>query len=130
MKYFYVMLFLLVFVCCDKEEVLYINSLKDSGYTEITCKDIDEYENQDTRFTEFNKKLLDKKSFLIARCFDENSCLITMSINKDKVITYCGGGIAATNIAFAITITGFKDITVYDASLNEWAKDKRLPLEN
>ena len=50
--------------------------------------------------------------------------------NKDKVITYCGGGIAATNIAFAITIAGFKDITVYDASLNEWAKDKRLPLEN
>ncbi len=50
--------------------------------------------------------------------------------NKDKVITYCGGGIAATNIAFAITIAGFNDITVYDASLNEWAKDKRLPLEN
>ena len=86
MKYFYVMLFLLVFVSCDKEEVLDINSLKDSGYTEITCKDIDEYENQDTRFIEFNKKLLDKKSFLIARCFDENNCLITMSIDKDKVI--------------------------------------------
>ena len=50
--------------------------------------------------------------------------------NKDKVITYCGGGIAATNVAFAITITGFNNITVYDASLNEWAKDKRLPLGN
>ena len=49
--------------------------------------------------------------------------------NKDKVITYCGGGIAATNLAFAITMTGFKNITVYDASLNEWATDKRLPLE-
>ena len=48
---------------------------------------------------------------------------------KDKVITYCGGGIAATNLAFAITMTGFKNITVYDASLNEWAIDKRLPLE-
>ncbi len=86
MKYFYVMLFLLVFVCCDKEEVLDINSLKDSGYTEILCKDIDEYENQDTRFIEFNKKFLNKKSFLVARCFDENNCLITMSIDKDKVI--------------------------------------------
>ena len=50
--------------------------------------------------------------------------------NKDKVITYCGGGIAATNLAFAITMIGFKNITVYDASLNEWAKDNRLPLEN
>ena len=49
--------------------------------------------------------------------------------NKEKVITYCGGGIAATNIAFAITMTGFKNVTIYDASLNEWAKDNRLPLE-
>ena len=86
MKYFYIALFLLLFICCDKEEVLDINSLKGSGYTEVICKDIDEYENQDTRFIEFNKKLLNKKSFLVARCFDENSCLITMSINKDKIV--------------------------------------------
>ena len=49
--------------------------------------------------------------------------------NKEKVIAYCGAGIAATNLAFAITMTGFRNITVYDASLNEWAKDNRLPLE-
>lgn len=49
--------------------------------------------------------------------------------NKEKVIAYCGGGIATTNLAFAITLTGFKNITVYDASLNEWAKDNRLPFE-
>ena len=51
------------------------------------------------------------------------------SFNKEKVIAYCGAGIAATNLAFAITMTGFRNITVYDASLNEWAKDNRLPLE-
>ena len=45
------------------------------------------------------------------------------------MITYCGGGIAATNLAFAIKMTGFKNVTVYDASLNEWAKDEKLPLE-
>ena len=39
--------------------------------------------------------------------------------NKDKIITYCGGYIAATNTMFAITIAWFKYITVYDASLNE-----------
>ena len=86
MKFFYIGLFLLLFSCCNEEETLDINHLKDSGYTEITCKDIDEYENQDTRFIEFNKKLLNKKSFLIARCFNEDSCLVTMSIDKDKVI--------------------------------------------
>ena len=50
-------------------------------------------------------------------------------LNKKKVITYCGGGIAATNIAFALTVLGYKNISVYDASLNEWAKNKSLPLE-
>ena len=49
--------------------------------------------------------------------------------NKKKVITYCGGGIAATNLAFAITMAGYENISVYDASLNEWAKDESLPLE-
>ena len=48
---------------------------------------------------------------------------------KEKIITYCGGGIAATNIAFAINMLGYKKVTVYDASLNEWSKDKALPLE-
>ena len=40
-------------------------------------------------------------------------------LSKEKVIAYCGGGIAATNIAFVLTAIGFNNITVYDASLSE-----------
>ena len=86
MKYFYITIFLLLFTCCSEHDILDISSLKDSGYTEIICEDIDEYESQDTRFIEFNKKFLNKSSFLVARCFDKDKCLITMSIEKDKVI--------------------------------------------
>tara|TARA_Y100001954_G_C15656016_1_gene525145 strand:+ start:97 stop:963 length:867 start_codon:yes stop_codon:yes gene_type:complete len=49
-------------------------------------------------------------------------------LNKDKVIAYCGAGIAATNIAFALNTIGFYNVTVYDASLSEWAKDDKLPM--
>ena len=49
-------------------------------------------------------------------------------LNKDKVIVYCGGGISATNIAFVLTALNYKNITIYDASLNEWAKDDNLPM--
>ena len=49
-------------------------------------------------------------------------------LNKEKVIAYCGGGIAATNIAFVLTALGFNNITVYDASLSEWAKNNNLPM--
>ncbi len=46
-----------------------------------------------------------------------------------RVVTYCGGGIAASNDAFALSLLGYEDIGVYDASLSEYAADPSLPLE-
>ncbi len=46
-----------------------------------------------------------------------------------RIITYCGGGIAASSAAFAATMTGFTNIALYDASLSEWAADPTLPME-
>jgi thiosulfate/3-mercaptopyruvate sulfurtransferase len=45
------------------------------------------------------------------------------------VITYCGGGIAASADALILTMLGHKDVKLYDASLSEWAKDPHLPME-
>jgi thiosulfate/3-mercaptopyruvate sulfurtransferase len=45
------------------------------------------------------------------------------------VITYCGGGIAASSDAFALTLLGVTNIAVYDGSLLEWAADPALPME-
>jgi thiosulfate/3-mercaptopyruvate sulfurtransferase len=47
----------------------------------------------------------------------------------ERLITYCGGGIAASSAAFAATMAGFPDVAVYDASLSEWAADPGLPME-
>jgi thiosulfate/3-mercaptopyruvate sulfurtransferase len=46
-----------------------------------------------------------------------------------RVITYCGGGIAASADAFALTMLGHPDVRLYDASLSEWAVDPSLPME-
>lgn len=46
-----------------------------------------------------------------------------------RVITYCGGGIAASSVAFALALLGHRDVAVYDASLEEWATDPELPIE-
>ena len=46
-----------------------------------------------------------------------------------RMITYCGGGIAASSAALAAVIAGFQDVAVYDASLSEWAADPSLPME-
>ena len=51
------------------------------------------------------------------------------ALRAEHVITYCGGGIAASGVAFALRLLGREDVSVYDASLEEWSTDPSLPLE-
>ncbi|MYB41667.1 MAG: sulfurtransferase [Chloroflexi bacterium] len=46
-----------------------------------------------------------------------------------RVVTYCGGGIAASNDAFVLALLGYENVAVYDASMSEYAADPSLPLE-
>jgi thiosulfate/3-mercaptopyruvate sulfurtransferase len=50
-------------------------------------------------------------------------------LGKPRVVTYCGGGIAATSVALVLDMLGHDDVRVYDASLTEWAADPELPME-
>jgi len=45
------------------------------------------------------------------------------------VIHYCGGGIAASDSAFAMTLAGYDDIAIYANSLQEWGTDPPNPME-
>jgi thiosulfate/3-mercaptopyruvate sulfurtransferase len=47
----------------------------------------------------------------------------------ERVIAYCGGGIAASSDAFVLTLLGYEHVAIYDASLSEWAADESLPME-
>lgn len=47
-----------------------------------------------------------------------------------QIISYCGGGIAATTDAFALSLLGKDNVSVYDASLQEWSADPDLPMES
>lgn len=46
------------------------------------------------------------------------------------VVSYCGGAIAATVVAFCCTLMGNDDLRVYDGSLMEWTRDPSLPMTN
>ncbi|MFT7645567.1 MAG: thiosulfate/3-mercaptopyruvate sulfurtransferase [Candidatus Poriferisodalaceae bacterium] len=48
---------------------------------------------------------------------------------SEPIITYCGGGIAATSDAFVLTMLGYNNVAVYDGSLSEWTRDDARPLE-
>lgn len=51
------------------------------------------------------------------------------SRKTDRIVVYCGGGIAATLDAFLLHQLGYQNVAVYDNSMSEWAKDDSLPLE-
>jgi thiosulfate/3-mercaptopyruvate sulfurtransferase len=51
------------------------------------------------------------------------------ALGGKRVITYCGGGIAACSDALALAILGVDDVAVYDGSLVEWSARPELPLE-
>ena len=50
------------------------------------------------------------------------------AMEKDRVITYCGGAIAASSAAFVLTLLGADNVAVYDGSMTEWAADPTLPV--
>lgn len=46
-----------------------------------------------------------------------------------SALVYCGGGIAATLDAFVLHQLGYEHVSIYDASMSEWARDESLPVE-
>jgi thiosulfate/3-mercaptopyruvate sulfurtransferase len=54
----------------------------------------------------------------------------TGALTARRVITYCGGGIAASSDALALVTLGCENVALYDGSLAEWAADPALPLQS
>ena len=61
---------------------------------------------------------------------DAETKFAAQGITKDKrVVAYCGGGISATIDLFLLHRLGYDNLTLYDGSMGEWAKDEALPIE-
>ena len=50
-------------------------------------------------------------------------------LDSEKVVVYCGQGIAASADALALVLVGHDDVALYDGSLDEWTGDDDAPLE-
>jgi thiosulfate/3-mercaptopyruvate sulfurtransferase len=53
--------------------------------------------------------------------------MLAPALGRDA-ITYCGGGVTATAVTFALALLGHPS-RVYDGSLEEWSADAALPME-
>ena len=52
-----------------------------------------------------------------------------VALKTDSAITYCGGGVAASLDALALTLLGVPHVAVYHGSMAEWTADTALPME-
>lgn len=74
--------------------------------------------------------LLDPRTKAFVPLADAEAKFAAQGITKDKrVVAYCGGGISATVDLFLLHRLGYRDLTLYDGSMGEWAKDASLPIE-
>ncbi|WP_010648060.1 sulfurtransferase [Oceanobacillus massiliensis] len=106
----------------DNDNVILLNSLGEadfnSGRIPGSCNvPFISHSNPETKGLYDEEKL--KEAFEKVGALDPNK----------KVITYCGGGIAATWNALLLNKLGQKNVAVYDGSMVEWTADKELPLE-
>jgi len=78
------------------------------------------------------KSLLDKQTHTFLPLVEiEKKCLqagIPAKINTE-IIAYCGGGISATLVLFLLHRLGYRNLSLYDGSMGEWAADHSLPIE-
>jgi thiosulfate/3-mercaptopyruvate sulfurtransferase len=74
--------------------------------------------------------LLDPQTKAFIPLADAEMKFAGQGITKDKrVVAYCGGGISATIDLFLLHRLGYQNLTLYDGSMGEWAKDESLPIE-
>lgn len=59
---------------------------------------------------------------------DAMAATLRQALDAERVVTYCGGAIAATVPAFCLALLGYDAVSVYDGSLLEWANDPDLPM--
>ena len=75
-------------------------------------------------------ELIDPETGLYRPASDLAALFAQVAPDKSqRVVTYCGGGIAASNDALALSLLGYENVAVYDASMSEYAADPSLPLE-
>jgi thiosulfate/3-mercaptopyruvate sulfurtransferase len=74
--------------------------------------------------------LLDPQTKAFIPLADAEMKFAAHGVTKDKrVVAYCGGGISATIDLFLLHRLGYQNLTLYDGSMGEWAKDTSLPIE-
>jgi len=109
----------------DKDAVL--TAMQDGVTCTINTLTSESYEQahiQDSSLSPCSDLLQEMATFLPT---EQIAARLQEEAKHERIITYCGGGIAATVNAMAHLMAGNVNVAVYDGSMDEWSKEG-LPL--
>ena len=72
-------------------------------------------------------KLLDRESNTLLPSEGLRQSLAPV-LNDERIVAYCAGGVVSAVTALALTLSGHRNVAIYDGSLNEWASDANAPI--
>ncbi len=105
-------------------EVSIIDTMNDAHYNgQFTMYDRLGHITSATNMPSTN--LVDESGYF--RSYDELDMMHDGDRNA-RAITYCGGGVAASTVAFTMYRLGYSDVAVYMGSLQEWTKNPENPM--
>jgi thiosulfate/3-mercaptopyruvate sulfurtransferase len=124
---------------CAKEDV--VEALGDSAAVVINSLPKDNFEGTSASHYGRPGRISGSVSVPMVSIFDQQGCIKPANelveqfssigvIESSKVITYCGSGIAACVVGFALALLDYNEVSIYDRSLLEWANDPSLPMES
>jgi len=113
-------------------------ALNDDGIAIVNCLSSQNHDGSDSTYGRrghlpgasnvYALSLLDAETQRY-RPIEELTAMFDYLPAKGPVITYCGGGIAATSDAFVLReLLGREQVSVYDGSLSEWLLDDDRPM--
>jgi len=113
-----------VLAAINNDEVSIIDAMNDAHYTgQFTMYDRPGHITSATNMPSTN--LLDESGYF--RSLDELEMMHDGNYPQ-RSITYCGGGVAASTVAFIMYRLGYTDVAVYMGSLQEWTKNPENPM--
>lgn len=77
----------------------------------------------------FNELLDSERNTLLSPAELRSVFSSVAPLDGGLIVTYCGGGIASTLGALALSVIGYDNTLEYDGSLAEWSANDDLPLE-
>ena len=113
-----------VLAAINNDEVSIIDTMNDAHYTgQFTMYDRPGHITSATSMPSTN--LLDESGNF--KSLDELEMMHDGDYSQ-RAITYCGGGVAASSVAFTMYRLGYTDVAVYMGSLQEWTKNPENPM--